>query len=920
MSPTPPDLIKRLPLSPAAFSILLALKDGEKHGYAILCEVSEQTEGAVKLLPGTLYNLLKRMLEDGWIEELDERPDPALDDERRRYYRLSGLGERVLTATDLRKGFGPLGVLDGISFAVERDEFVSFFPRPGDPASLSDARLTSVLETRQGELWVGTQNGLNRFDRASGAVSQLHSDPRDDGSLSDDFVTTLFEDSHGRLWVGTDAGGLNRLDASSGRFVHFQNVPGDHASLSHNRVRAIHEASNGILWVGTADGLNAFDETRVAFRRYSEHEGMANSHVYAMLSDTRGQLWVSTNRGLSRFDPTTEKFRNYTTSDGLQGNVFSQGCACTALDGRMFFGGVNGYNWFRPEAVTDNPLAPPIVLRSFRQLDEVVSFDRPLHELDRVKLPWRQNSFTISFSALDFTYPSSNRYAFMLEGFDRGWVEAGVQRSATYTNVQPGRYRFRVKGSNNDGVWNEDGASLAIVITPPFWMTWWFRALAILIVALGAMAAYRARIRAVEAKKRELEVLVAQRTQQLEQRRDQLDRINQIVKTINSELSFTELLDSILEQMQVIKGVDRSSALIWDKQAKAFRFRAARGWGIDDLAQIDLSLDEVERRYLAASDEISPDIFVVKGVGGRAAAEKFANLVMPRSMLVMRILVERQVEGFLVFANLSDENAFDRQDIDLLSNLKEHILSAFIKARVLQELRALNDKKNEFLGIAAHDLRNPLGLITAWTQITIRQIETGRFSTERGVRDLGRVLTVAEQMQRLVAELLDISAIESGKLELDLHRESMDVILKECDQLHAHLAEEKRIQLVIESRAGLPPVLVDRSRIFEVVDNLLSNAIKYTHPGGLVRVFCEAHDSEVVTHVNDTGQGLSPEDLKQVFKSFKRLTAKPTGGEQSTGLGLAIVKKIVELHGGRVWVSSELGKGSTFSFSLPVAA
>ena len=372
--------------------------------------------------------------------------------------------------------------------------------------------------------------------------------------------------------------------------------------------------------------------------------------------------------------------------------------------------------------------------------------------------------------------------------------------------------------------------------------------------------------------------------------------------------------------MMIIRGVDRASALILDREHGVFRFRATSGWSVEDLASIELTPEEAEQRYLEGAEEIHEDVFVAKDVGERAAQDKFASFAVPQSMLVMRIRVEDEVEGYLVFANLQDEEAFDRQDLILLTNLKEHILSAFIKTRVLQKLEALNKKKNEFLGIAAHDLRNPLGLISAWTTITIRKIEDGRFTPERGARDLRRVLTVAEQMSRLVAELLDISAIESGKLELELHRESLQTILDGCEPLFVGIAEEKNISLTIERSADLPSVLVDRARIFEVVDNLLSNAIKYTQPGGQVRVSYETTPDEVVTHVSDTGQGLPPDDLKIMFRSFRKLTPKPTGGETSTGLGLAIVKKIVELHGGRIWVESEPGKGSTFSFSLPIAA
>jgi signal transduction histidine kinase len=288
-------------------------------------------------------------------------------------------------------------------------------------------------------------------------------------------------------------------------------------------------------------------------------------------------------------------------------------------------------------------------------------------------------------------------------------------------------------------------------------------------------------------------------------------------------------------------------------------------------------------------------------------------------MLTMRIRKDGAVQGYLVFTSTMDENAFDCEEILLLNNLKEHILSAYAKMHVLQELKDLNKKKNELLGIVAHDLRNPLGLISSWTSITIRNIETDRFSSERGLRILRRVMTVAEQTNRLVAELLDISAIESGKLSLQLRSESISTILEECKPLYASIAEEKGISLTIDP-GGEHFVRVDRSRILEALDNLLGNAIKFTFPGGRIQVFCEDLEDEVIVHIRDTGQGLSSDDLKLVFNKFGKLSSRPTGGEPSTGLGLAIAKKVIEMHGGRIWVASEKGKGATFSFSLPVSS
>lgn len=861
-----------------------------------------------------------------------------------------------------------VGTLEGLDrYDPSRRAFEHFRTRAGDPGALPSNGIRSLIEDRSGTLWVGTwRGGLSRFDRARGRFETLGLSPGLPGALVDDRVNTLHEDARGRLWagtqggvsvlapdrrslthyrhqpdepgtltdsfawvivsdsagtvwVGTDAGGLNRLDPSSGRWEAFRAGPPPRG-LPSNRVRALHLAADGVLWVGTAGGLATFDMESRTFRHWGEAEGLPDSAVVDITADTRGQLWLSTNRGLCRLDPATGEVRLFTQSDGLQSNVLAGGSAHRDAAGWIYIGGPNGFNLFDPASVHSNTHVPPVVLRSFSRQGRPVSFGTPLARLDRVELRHNESSFTIEFAALDYTDPERNRFRYVLEGFDNDWTDAGTRSSAAYTHVSPGRYVLRVKGANNDGVWNEQGATLRIVVLPPLWATWWFRVLAAVALVSVLAGAYAWRVRWLKADRRRLEGLVAARTAELVVKQEQLEKINSIVRAINSEMAFDDLVRALLEQMLIIQGAERIAVLLGERDRPLLRFVAATAPPLAELAGIELSPEEAEARYVAGSEQIDEDLFVARNVKGRRAEEKFTGVELPAAMLVMRLRIGGRVEGYLLCASMTDPDAFAERDIQLLSSLKEHIQAAFAKTRMLGELQALNDKKNEFLGLAAHDLRNPLGLISGWTGLAVRNLETGKQPVARVVADLERVLKVAAQMNQIVAELLDISAIESGKLRLEPRPQDLRSILEECEQLYAHLAAEKGIELALEPGPTLPPVEADHSRVIEVMANLLSNAVKYTHPGGRVRIRCEQRNGEAVTHVEDTGQGLTPEDLAVMFKRFGKLSARPTAGEPSTGLGLAIVKKIVELHGGRIWVTSERGKGSTFSFSLPVAA
>ncbi len=379
------------------------------------------------------------------------------------------------------------------------DRFTRYLNDPGDPYSLSNNSIRPIHEDRSGALWIGTLGGgLNRFDRATGRFIHYSNDPNDPHSLSHNGVRSIHEDESGVLWIGTEGGGLNRFDRKAGKFIRYQADSNDPRSLSNDYIFSIYEdpvESGSILWVGTfGGGLNRFDRVKEEFTYYSEDDGLPNNVVYGILGDERGNLWLSTNNGLSKFNPRTERFRNYDVNDGLQSNEFNGGSYYKSGSGEMFFGGINGFNAFYPDSIKDNPYVPPIIVTGIKKFDELVSVD--VSEGDEIELSYKDKYLTFEFVALDYTNPRKNQYAYRMEGFDEDWIAAGTRRFATYTNLDPGEYIFRVKGSNSDGVWNEEGVSVVIAIAPPFWSTWWFLTVSAVSLVTVGYTAYRRRVNA----------------------------------------------------------------------------------------------------------------------------------------------------------------------------------------------------------------------------------------------------------------------------------------------------------------------------------------------------------------------------------------------------------------------------------------
>ena len=393
-------------------------------------------------------------------------------------------------------------------FNPETGKFTAFLHDPDNPTSLSHNEIRTIYQDRAGVIWIGTYGGgLNKLvgeitDRSPPAFIHYNHDPDDANSISHDIVRVIFEDKRGGFWIGTEGGGLNKLERETGKFKHYRANPDDPQSLSNDHIFSIHEDRSAVLWISTwGGGLNKFDPVSETFSYYIEEDGLPDDAIYGILEDDQGNLWLSTNNGLSRFNPTQETFRNYDREDGLQSNEFNGGSYFKSASGELFFGGINGFNTFYPAEIKDNQYVAPIVITSFKKLNQDVKFNRPISSIEEVYLSHKDYFFSIEFAALDYTIPAKNMYAYRMEGLDRDWIITDAQkRFATYTTLAPGSYLFRVKGSNNDGIWNEDGISLRIIITPAWWQTWWFRMLFIVFLLGFAVILYNRRMKNIKMK------------------------------------------------------------------------------------------------------------------------------------------------------------------------------------------------------------------------------------------------------------------------------------------------------------------------------------------------------------------------------------------------------------------------------------
>ncbi len=728
---------------------------------------------------------------------------------------LSFSDDVILSVYKDSSGILWLGTADG---GVNRFDRVSgrvtyYKHDPGNSRSISSNSICAIYEDSRGTLWFGAIDGtLNRFEPASGGFVHYRVNSVGQLNNADNGIVRIHEDGDGLLWACAASGGLVRLDPDTGRMEQYVSNPADPRSIGSNHVLSMVEDQGGVFWIGTGEGgLYKMDSPSETFTRYGINEQGSTSQtfhynvnsmvndggvlwlgtdrglfkfnkyngkaflmegqgqtaplvIFGLLKDHKENLWLSTPDGLIRYSISAGVFKKYDAGGGLRSNQYTFGSYCQSSDGEMFFGGTNGFSSFYPDQIRDNIHKPPVVITDFK------IFDTPakIAGAGDISLTYQDNFISFEFAALDYAEPEKNQYAYKLEGFDRDWHHNGSRRYASYTNLDGGEYVLRVKASNNDGLWNEQGMQIKITVAPPFWETPLFYALVLASAFAATAVVIKIRTRALELRSRVLEHQVMERTRALNLANEQLHQINQV--------------------------------------------------------------------------------------------------------------------------------------------------------------------KSDFLSMVSHEIRTPLSAILGFTELIAAKIEKAilpridlrdqkiRKATETIDRDLNIILSEGDRLSALVDNLLNISKIESGKMDRANDAVAVPEIIEQSLLTARPLMEKAGLSLVVEVEDGLPEILGDKDMLAQVLINLIANAVKHTREGHIrVGAAVAATGGEILFSVADTGAGISDDHLDKIFDRFYKVKSHlgKNSGSGGLGLGLYICKQIIENHGGKIWAKSRPGKGSTFYFTLP---
>ena len=658
----------------------------------------------------------------------------------------------------------------------------------------------TLFEDSEGTLWGGTWgNGLWKFNDATKEFSYYNNDTADKSSIGDNVVWAIGEDSYGNLWIGGHSEGLSILPASrknnpDPEFINFKYKKDDPYSLCHNNINGFCLDKDGSMWIATVGGLsklltnkellkNIDKSTRLRFISFHEKDGLSSDGVVGIVQDKEGNMWISTSNGISKFNPEDSIFSNYYESDGLQGNEFWHNAFYINSKGRVFFGGSNGFNAFYPENIKANPFLPEVVFTDLKILNRPVHVDEkvnnqtiltsPVSETKDIVLSHKNNVITFEFSALHYTQPLSNQYAYLLEGFDNDWNYSGNQRTATYTNLNPGKYVFRVKGTNSDGNWSEKEATIRIKVLPPWWRIWWFRILVIGTVIFVIYRIIKIRFKAekqsksiLEAKIKEGELELKKKMDEIEQHKQEiLEKENAAMETnwFNKGMTiFSEIISKNSKDLNVMAskfihalidylGIEIGAFYVLDKRddnSPVFEMIGSSSMSTERMRK-DIA---VEEGYLGACYTDKKKIIVNNLPDNFIKLESGLGSISLKNLCLVPLIYENEIKGIIEIASL---DGLPDYKIDLLDKLAENLASSIEMVQVSERMKTVVGELNshiEEMNAQEEELRQNMEEMLA-TQEESERIREAQTEIEDKLHSQNEVLkNTKDELRQLYSE------------------------------------------------------------------------------------------------------------------------------------------------------------------------
>jgi len=744
---------------------------------------------------------------------------------------------------------------DGL-FQFRGEVFSIYVKRNG----LLSNRVHTLLQDSQGIYWIGTEEGLTRFDINGNGISAS-------GYLKGKAISALYEDADGKLWIGTRDAGLHTMNPISGNLQSFNgrkdfsassinkitgdkygniwiathvdgaykySMRSDHFDRysikegyrinnvrdiyvdSKNRtwiashgatvgymqgdelipfdelrginVNCIAEDESGGIWIGT-DGNGAFHLKGKKFAQYTTADGLLSNYCYLLVGGDNGEVWIGSRRGLSKYMPSDNIFKKYSEDAGLVGLEMFSNAVFKEDNGDLWFGTSKGAIRYNSRNDQLNTAAPPIYINAFFTGNDQRVMD------DNLSLPYDKYNIRFEFQGISLKDPQKIRYRYQLVGYNSDWSPFTSENFASFSQIKPGTYTFKVKAANGDGVWSEP-ATYTFVVEAPIWMKWWFILTVITLLVTVIISLYRSRVKRIQNRQKYLESEIQKRTKELKDKEIYLEELLKKTQLQNEQLT---------EHRQRLKE------------------------HVDELSETQAQLEEAKK------------------------------------------IAERA-----------------------------------------------NKAKSQFLANMSHEIRSPLNAISGLSQILSHQVPRYKVP-EQFNKYLGLINLSCKNLSELINNILDLSKIEAGKMDLSYEVLDLKQLFTSIYHINKNNAKNKKIEYTYEFDNSLPQqVEGDRTKLNQILMNLVSNAIKFTPEGQAIKLKATRQGKYMLLQVIDKGIGIPKERLPHVFEAFEQSDNTITRRFGGTGLGLTITKKMAELMGGTIWAESEEGKGSTFSVMIPI--
>lgn len=851
-----------------------------------------------------------------------------------------------------------------INCAIVTKENISWF---GTPKGLVkyDGRSFTIFNSSQGlpsnyilslaidkmnNLWIGTlEGGVSKFDGKS-----FTNYSTDQGLVYND-VYSITCDKSGNLWFGTDSG-VSRIsskklaelshhsdskrDADQTIFDNFTTANG----LANDVIYDIEEDRRGNIMIGTNLGITLipaeatklpFAQVRPKLEYYNVPNGypIKDVNTSALYCDSQGYMWIGTSAGLFRFNHDAipkNKIRPSLVLEKIKVNE-QDVCWFDLQRGGIYRNQTDSARALFAETLIFGKMLTQVERDTFLRPFKGIRFDsisRFYSIPQKLILPHQNNHIAIHYKAIDTDHAQQLQYQYQLEGYDKTWSQATQATNASFGNMSAGKYTFKVRVRRGNEEWSTP-LSYSFRVLPPWYLSWWAYVLYALIIWASLREFIKWRGRALIREKEKLEKAVQERTNELSQRLEELATVNQVSKGLVSQLQLDELFRLVGDEMRRLFKANIVYIAVHEKASNMIHFPYEYG-------------DSTPSRIFG--NGLTEKIIRSKGPLLLNEDSRVRNKELnvdtlgqsSKSYLGVPIIAADEVIGVLSVQSTQQENRFKDDDLRLLNTIAANVGVAMHNAQLFEEAQQAraqaeeaNEAKSSFLSTISHELRTPLTSVIGFAKIIRKRLEEKIFplvpaednkvqrSIEQVSDNLKVVISEGERLTNLINDVLDLAKIESGRVDWKMEKVSIEALIERAKAVTSSLFTEKNLGLTSEVQAGLPSVIADHDRMLQVLINLLSNAVKFTKQG-TVKIKAKQEPTQLVVSITDSGIGIAPEDQVKVFEKFKQagdtLTDKPKG----TGLGLPICKEIVEHHGGQLWLESELGKGSTFYFSLPL--